>query len=288
MQFPIPRIVLLCPPDWFTVVDVKNPHMDPVAAPINHDLATDQWLKLRAIYKNLQVNGLLDEVAGITPGKELEDMVFCANQSFPWVRESGEKVAIMSKMRHPSRQQEVPHFENWYRERGYEILHLNETDLFEGMGDLIPLPGTRTLFGGYGFRTNPAAYEEIARILDVEIIPLELVNPLFYHLDTCFLPISTDTALACRSAFSDSGWEKLKSHIPNLLESDEAEAAQGFALNAHVIPARNDHPAVAIIQSGNPYTISLLKDRGVEVFETETSEFIKSGGSVFCMKMMLF
>ncbi|MFN3940306.1 MAG: hypothetical protein ACK4IY_06945 [Chitinophagales bacterium] len=46
--------------------------------------------------------------------------------------------------------------------------------------------------------------------------------------------------------------------------------------------------SAAIIQRGNPVTLNLLQQCAAHVVEVDTSEFIKSGGSVFCMKMMVY
>ncbi|NDB82577.1 MAG: amidinotransferase, partial [Alphaproteobacteria bacterium] len=43
-----------------------------------------------------------------------------------------------------------------------------------------------------------------------------------------------------------------------------------------------------IIQKGCQKTLQLLKDHDFVPLEVDTSEFIKSGGSVFCMKLMFF
>ena len=40
-----------------------------------------------------------------------------------------------------------------------------------------------------------------------------------------------------------------------------------------------------LIQKGNPVTKEGLETAGFRVLELDTSEFIKSGGSVFCMKL---
>jgi N-dimethylarginine dimethylaminohydrolase len=42
-----------------------------------------------------------------------------------------------------------------------------------------------------------------------------------------------------------------------------------------------------LIQKGSADTVDALKQRGLDVFEVETSEFMKSGGSVFCLKQEL-
>ena len=42
-----------------------------------------------------------------------------------------------------------------------------------------------------------------------------------------------------------------------------------------------------VVHYDNPVTIAAVKALGLEVIEVDTSEFLKSGGSVFCMTMML-
>ena len=42
----------------------------------------------------------------------------------------------------------------------------------------------------------------------------------------------------------------------------------------------------AILQHGSTVTVDVLDKEGYNVIEIDTSEFMKSGGSVFCMKMM--
>jgi len=43
-----------------------------------------------------------------------------------------------------------------------------------------------------------------------------------------------------------------------------------------------------VIQQGSERINRKLRALGYEVLEVDTSEFMKSGGSVFCMKMYLF
>ena len=45
---------------------------------------------------------------------------------------------------------------------------------------------------------------------------------------------------------------------------------------------------VAVLQKGSVQAIEALKAEGYEIEEIETSAFMKSGGSVFCMKMMIY
>ncbi len=279
-----PQRVVVCPSDFFQVVDAKNVHMHNWQGSTNRQLARQQWEQLVAVYHKLVERGVLEDVIVLQPGKGLEDMVFTANQSFAWESENGNKLAILSNMVHESRRKEVPHFEKMYREMGYAIHCLKTSAHLEGCGDMILHPSKRLIFGGHGFRSSLETYDEIAPLLDAPIVPLQLVDPRFYQLDTCFLPISDETVLLFPGAFHPDSLALIEKVFPNVVAIPLHEAEDNFALNAHCIHAPNSQ--VAIIQNGSPVTVEHLKVEGFEVTELDTSEFMKSGGSVFCMKMM--
>lgn len=282
-----PRKILMCDPEYFDIVDVKNVHMEGNIGILDKKLARKQWEDLRAIYQSFITEGILEEVYTIAGVEDCEDMVFTANQSFPWIL-NGEKVVVMSKMRHESRQREVPYFETFYQSKGYKILHLQEAKLFEGMGDTIPHYGKRLLYGGYGHRSDTIAYKEIANILQVPVVTLELVDDRFYHLDTCFIPINEETVLLCPVAFSGEGLEAIRKLFNNIIEVPVEEAETFFSLNAHCINDQKTGKKKAVIHPGSTVTKNALISYGYEVIETDTSEYMKSGGSVFCMKMVLY
>ncbi len=279
-----PARVLMSSPEYFDIVDEKNVHMAGQIGKSDKNAVKQQWQSLYDSYAALKEEGVLEELS-VVPGAEgCEDMVFCANQSFPWVMEDGTRVVVMSKMRHPSRQREVPFFQEFYEKKGFMPLHFDAAINFEGMGDVIPHPAKRLLYGGYGHRTSAAAYEELAGMLQVPVIALELVNPKFYHLDTCFVPISTDSVMLCKEAFNETGLEMISKLFRHVHLIPEEEAEKFFSLNVHAFEAGGKK--VAILQKGSTVTKKLLQDEGFRVIELETSEFMKSGGSVFCMKMM--
>jgi N-dimethylarginine dimethylaminohydrolase len=283
-----PGKVLMCSPDYFDVIDVKNPHMEGNAGMTDKRLARQQWNFLKENYNKLVKNGILEKFLELPGSKGCEDMVFAANQSFPWITEEGEKIVIMSKMRHTSRQKEVPFFEKLYTDLGYKIIHLKKTELFEGMGDAIPHPGKSLIYGGYGHRSDESAYIEISEILHVPVVTIKLTDSRFYHLDTCFLPLDKDTVMLFPGAFTSADLKGIKKLFKKLIEISEDEAAHGFALNAHIINDETNKRKVALIQKENKKTIAQLKANGFEVIEADTSEYMKSGGSVFCMKMMVY
>jgi len=281
-----PKKILMASPEFFDIIDVKNAHMEGQTGKLNKSLAIQQWNELKKVYESLAQKGILESVHVIPGAHGCEDMVFAANQTFPWITSENKKVVVVSKMKHPSRQREVPHFEKFFHEQNYSLIHLARTQLFEGMGDTIPHPGKQLLYGGYGHRSDISAYEEISEVLNVPIIPLKLVDDRFYHLDTCFVPLNEDSVMLYPEAFSKEGMEVIKKIFANVYAIPLEEASGNFALNAHAI--QNEKGRVAILQKGSPETVKVLKKSGFEVVEVDTSEYMKSGGSVFCMKMMFY
>ena len=282
-----PATVLLCSPDYYEIKDVKNPYMV-VGGGMVKEKAVQQWNDLRNVYLSLKKDNIVQDVMSIDGVEGCEDMVFAANQSFPWVMWNGEKIAVMSNMKHESRQTEVLYFEDYYKDLKYTIVNPQSRGVFEGMGDLIPHPGRKLLYGGYGFRTEASVYDEICRIVDAPIIKLELINELFYHLDTCFLPLNESEVAIVVEAFSAESLQLIRKMFEGVYEIPIQEAQEGFAANAHIIYNPNRKMTAAIIQKGNPVTLNIIQQSVQRVFEVNTSEFMKSGGSVFCMKMMVY
>ena len=282
-----PNKVLLCDPYYFDIIDVKNVHMQNQEGKLDKSLALKQWGNLKEVYQNLVNNKVIEEVNVIDGAPDCEDMVFAANQSFPWVLNE-EKIVIASKMFHASRMKEVIHFENFYSRLGYKIKHLQHTSYFEGMGDTIPHPFKNLLYGGFGHRSTQEAYSEISNLLQVPVITLELKDPRFYHLDTCFLPLDKDNVLICKEAFTDEGIQAMQKTFLKIHPIPISEAITFFALNAHIIYSKSAHNKTAIIQQGTQVTLKILKQNNVDVIEIDTSEYMKSGGSVFCMKIMIY
>lgn len=277
---PAPGRVLMVRPDHFSIDYVINPHMEGFVGKVNKAKAMQQWEQVRDAFA--QTGMEVVEMEG-KPG--LPDMVFSANQSLPYCKPDGTKEVIMSIMNSPYRQPEVPHFANWYDEQGYTRHHLDGEILpiFEGMGDGIWHPGRRLLWGGYGFRTSKDAYDFISETFEVPVVALALHKPQFYHLDTCFCVLNEDSVLIYPKAFQPEGLRLIRSLFANVIEAPEEEALQQFACNATCPDGKH-----VIIQSGAKQTNKALKDAGFEIIEVETGEFLKSGGSVFCMKLLVW
>lgn len=281
-----PHSVLMVSPDYYDIVDEKNIHMSGQSDKVNLEIAKKQWHDLHDIYLQLTIEKVLNRVNVIEGIPGCEDMVFAANQSIPFIDSSGNRKVIISRMKHSSRQREIPAFEAYYSSCGYELIYPPQGIVVEGMGDLLSVPDTDIWLAGYGQRTQYEALEWLKDILPGEMIPIALNNPYFYHLDTCMIPVNKHTLLYCREAFDISGINRISQIFEHLVAIPIEEARDGFALNAHLVVGENRN--VAVIQKGNDQTISAMKDLNIDVIQTDTSEFMRSGGSVFCMKMMVY
>lgn len=278
-SMPEPGRILMCSPEHYDIVDVKNPFMSGHVGMVNKSLAKKQWDDVRAAF---EAAGKPVTILPAAPG--LEDMVFCANQTLVGLTPQMERLCLLSSMQHPSRRREVPIFGQWFAQEGYRVVSLKDKNLhFEGAGDARWHPGKRLLWGGHGFRSEPEAYEEVAALFEAPVILLKLVNEKFYHLDTCFCPLTPEAVLIYPSAFDAASLELILKIFPIVLTATENESIRQMACNAAVLDSRT-----AVIQKGATSVNSHMSAMGLSVVEVETSEFIKSGGSVYCMKNLLY
>lgn len=267
----------MCDPSYFEVRDVKNPFMDGNVDAVDAARARVQWEELRAVFARLGYP------VAVIPGQPgLEDMVFAANQVLVCPEKSGGYLIVTSNMRHESRRREVPHFESFFAARGYRVLRLagdgGRDMFFEGHGDAIWHPGKRLLWGGWGHRTEAEAYEKLCRLIDVPVVALNLLHPQYYHLDTAFCALDERSVMIYPGAFDSAGLSLIRHYFENVLEVPESDAGN-FACNALALGRH------VVLQRGSTATCAGLRQLGFIPVEVDTSEFMKSGGSVFCMKM---
>lgn len=277
---PLPDGVLMVTPDYFSVDYVINPHMTEHVGKVDKTAAREEWTTIRDTFAELNL-----EVHEVEGQKGLPDMVFCANQSLPYITKNHKKHAFMSIMHADERKEEVPYIEQWYRQNGYEVEYLDDEKVsdFEGMGDAIWHSGRRLMWGGYGYRSSLDAYRQISDRFGIPVIALKLVDERFYHLDTCFCVLDEDTVLIYPKAFTDEGLKLIDKGFDRIIEADQHEAEKLFACNATCPDGKN-----VVIQEGCERVNKQLEEAGFTVHEVSTREYLKSGGSVFCMKMLLW
>jgi N-dimethylarginine dimethylaminohydrolase len=213
---------LMCAPDHYDVDYVINPWMEGNIHKSSRDKAVEQW---RSLYHILKDRAIVDLVP---PIKGWPDMVFTANAGLVL-----EKIVVLSRFLHKERQGEEPYFKAWFEENGFTVHELPPDLPFEGAGDALLDREGRWLWAGYGFRTELDSHPFIAKWLDIEVLSLRLIDERFYHLDTCFCPLSGGYLLYYPAAFDAYSNRLIEMRIPAEKRIIVAEAdAVNFACNA--------------------------------------------------------
>ncbi len=261
-----PRL-LMCSPDFYGIHYEINPWMNR-RREVEHAKAMDQWTRLHSIVRQCGA-----DIELLAPVQGLPDLVFTANAGLVF----GNRV-IVSRFRHPQRQGEEPLDAAWFAENGLSVTRLPDDRYFEGAGDALFCG--ETLFAGYRTRSDVGTLQSVARMLGCRVIPMELVDPYYYHLDTCFCPLRPGLAVYYPAAFDEYGQKALREHVEQLLPV-ELEEARAFACNAVVIGTR------VITNTGCPRLHAALAEHGYEPIATPLSEFVKAGGSAKCLTLRL-
>ncbi|MDX1507281.1 MAG: arginine deiminase-related protein [Woeseiaceae bacterium] len=263
--------ILMCPPDYFTVDYVINPWMAGNEGSMSLDLAKRQWQTLRDTLAEYA------EIVTMQPQPDLPDMVFTANAGVVY----GNK-AIASHFMPMERRPEEAHFKKWFRDNGFELLDLDEKIGFEGAGDCLHDRRGPWLWTGHGFRTEIEAHEQIRKFFDIEVVSIRLTDERFYHIDTCFCPLTDGFLMYHPPAFDYESRMAIESRIPphKRIIVDTADAGN-FACNAV-----NIGDQVFLNKASDPLKARLML-AGFKVHEIELSEFLKAGGSAKCLTLKL-
>jgi len=263
--------ILMCPPDFFTVDYVINPWMAGNVDTMSLERAKQQWCELRDA-----IAGYADVVT-IEPQPDLPDMVFTANAGAVY-----KDKAIASHFMPHERRPEEAHFKTWFRDNGFDLLALDEKIGFEGAGDCLHDRRGPWLWTGFGFRTEIEAHKEIQEFFDLEIVSIRLTDERFYHIDTCFCPLTDGFLMYHPPAFDFDSRMAIETRIPphKRIIVDTIDAGN-FACNAVNIGDR-----VILHRASDPLKARLML-AGFSVHEIELTEFLKAGGSAKCLTLKL-
>ncbi len=148
--------------------------------------------------------------------------------------------AVVARFAYPQRAGESAAYAEWMSRHGYDPAETRYVN--EGQGDLLVVGSI--VLAGYGFRTDRRAHDEIAAVVGMPVVSLELVDPRFYHLDTALAVLDDTTIAYYPPAFSDESRARLLELFPDAIEVAESDA-DVLGLNAvsdglHVV-----HPAAA-------------------------------------------
>jgi N-dimethylarginine dimethylaminohydrolase len=259
----------MCRPTHYTIAYEINPWMS-LKRQANRARAIAQWNQL---YKILTVR-LHARVQLLAPRAGVPDLVFTANAGL-----LTDRVLIRSNFRYPQRQPEELLVERYFKRAGYRVVRLPRRYHFEGEGDALWMDDT--LVFGFRFRSDAPTHELLAPLLGARVLPVELADRRFYHLDTCFCPLDEQRALWFPRAFDRYGRKVIESVVAHPISVSEADAKR-FVCNAVLIGR------AVVMQEGASTRLKRQIERcGFRLYPVDLSEFLKAGGSAKCLVLRL-
>jgi N-dimethylarginine dimethylaminohydrolase len=273
--------LMMSAPDFFEVSYRINPWMEPdrwrlSAQQLNAD-ARRSWRRLKATYERL---GASVEVQA--PVRGLPDMVFTANAAMVLDRK-----ALLARFAYSERRGEEAHdraFFETLQARGVidEIVAPPPGLFFEGAGDAQWDERRGLVWVGYGQRSSRDMHLAIGDAYAVPTVPLELVDPRFYHLDTCLCLLSGGEMIFYPPAFSAAARSRLAELVDAelLIEVGDDDAHQ-LAVNS-VCLGRN-----VVLCHASPLLRARLAERGYRLHVLALESFNRSGGAAYCLTLRL-
>ena len=274
---PRPRF-LMTDPSAFDVSYRINPWMNPAAWTPEQGAAAKAGS--RALREALV--GLGAHVETIEAVRGLPDLVFPANAA---VVLDGK--ALLARFRHPERQGEEPMFRAVFarlKARGQlsEVVDLPDSVLQEGAGDAIWDAIRGHFWVGFGPRSDRASVGVIRKTFDKPAVGLALASDRFYHLDTCFCPLSGGQVLYYPAGFTPEALAAIHAHVApaDRIEATDEEAA---ALCVNAVNLGRD-----LVMARAPESLrAKLAVHGYRLTEVDLAPFIRSGGAAYCMTLRL-
>jgi N-dimethylarginine dimethylaminohydrolase len=262
---------LMCPPTLYDVNYVINPWMEGNVHRSSRQNAERQWEQLRTALAALARVELVEPQAG-SP-----DMVFTANAGL--VRKG---LVALSRFLHPERQGEEPHFRKWFDDSGFAVRELPRAVPFEGEGDALFEADNSRLWAGHGMRSREASHPYLQETWGTEVISLRLVDPRFYHLDTCFCPLFGGYVLYFPEAFDGVSQGRIAARYAEekRIAVSQTDALR-FACNAINVGK------TILLNEVSPQLSSRLESEGFGVIQVALSEFLKAGGAAKCLVLRL-
>lgn len=238
---------------------------------VDRTAAAREWLDFRAALARHA------EVFEMEPVHGYPDMVFTANGGFVY-----QGRVVVSRFKHPERQGESVHFAKMFERLGLTVMTLPDELIFEGAGDALYDVRRGFAWAGSGQRSTGDSHRYVEEATGCRLVTLKLVDPTFYHLDTCLCPLPTGELLYYPKAFDPESLALLESYTQphERIEVDDYEA--GILACNMVVTGR-----AVIVHGLSERLRARLEEAGYVVEITPLGEFHKAGGSARCLTLCL-
>jgi N-dimethylarginine dimethylaminohydrolase len=239
--------------------------------------ARNGWTELKRTYEAL---GARIDVQ--TPERGLPDMVFTANAAVVLDRK-----VMLARFLCPERQGEEAHNRAFFeaqRARGVvdTIVAPPPGLFFEGAGDAIWDRSRSVLWTGYGQRSSRDMQFALAEAFGVPTVALELVDPRFYHLDTCFCVLPRGEILWFRAALAPAS-QALVEELAGRDKLIDASEDDAHHLAVNSVSLGSD----VVLCHASERLRAQLRERGYQPHVVSLDSFNRSGGAAYCLTLRL-
>lgn len=273
------KTILMCEPKGFAVNYEINPWMNSNIGKVDHKLAYTQW---ESLYNNIVAGGNKVVVMRNQPSN-LPDLVFTANAAL-----TINNHALISNFACVERQPESLIYSEFISGLGLKVdnYFVHNEIFFEGAGDALLEKHKNILVLGYGFRTNKNAKEYVQEWLkmvspNTKLLHAELINPNFYHLDTCFCPLDNGYVLYYPGAFSETTNEEFQEKFAEKLIALNEQDAALFGCNAVSVDSK------LYLNEVSQNLQNKLNSLDINVIASSLNQYMLSGGSAKCLTLEL-
>jgi ornithine--oxo-acid transaminase len=262
---------VMCPPEWYGVDYVLNPWMAGNVHRSCRDLAFAQWKGFHNVLRGVA------DVRLLHPEPGCPDMVYIGHAALVH-----HGVAAISSFHPMERRAESTYIRRWLASQGFLLWETPRETAFEGEGDLCFNDSGTALWAAHGVRTCKASHRHVADAWHVPVTSLHLVDPRFYHLDTCFTPLSGGYLLYYPGAFDAASLALIERAFPadKRIAVSEADATR-MACSALNLDRTVFTGEISRELAGR------LFDTGFDVVQLELGEFMKGGGGARSLALRL-
>ena len=272
--------LMMSAPDFFEVSYKINPWMDPAHWAVSAERLA--WMRSAAGSRSSRPTNASGATVEVQPAQRgLPDMVFTANAGVVLDR----KVTLARFLAPSARARNRTTARSSRRcARGVvdEVIDTPAGLYFEGAGDAIWDRHRSVLWTGYGQRSSREMQFVLGETYGVPTVGLELVDPRFYHLDTCFCVLGRGDVLYYRPAFSARALELIEDLVgrDRLIEASDEDACH-LAVNS--VALGDD----AVFCHATEGLRGQLAERGYRTHVVPLDSFNRSGGAAYCLTLRL-
>ena len=184
--------------------------------------------------------------------------------------------ALLGTPLHAERQREQRARARALQQLGFEVVGPTPLPL-EG-GDVVMLPHGHGALLGHGFRSSRRVARTLESFLGAEVLPLELVDPHLYHLDTALAVLGDGTALVCEEAFRPTSLALLRDH-PAIHRWLRVPRGEALRFGCNLVEVGN----AVVINRAARWTHAALELLGHQPVGIELDQFHRAGGSAACL-----